>query len=70
MKILYTPNMIAPSLTDDQRARILAAAGAGARIVDAKDAATQRAEIADTDMIFGRVPNEIFVMGKRVRYYH
>ena len=70
MKILYTPNLIAPSLTDDQRARILAAAGPGARIVDAKDTATQRAEIADTDTIFGRVPNEVFVLGKNVRYYH
>jgi phosphoglycerate dehydrogenase-like enzyme len=70
MKILYTPNLIAPSLTDDQRARILAAAGSDARIVDAKEPAQQRAEIADTDMIFGRVPNDVFVMGKRVRYYH
>jgi phosphoglycerate dehydrogenase-like enzyme len=70
MKILYTPNLIAPSLTDDQRSRILAAAGPGARIVDAKDPAQQRAEIADTDMIFGRVPNDVFVLGKRVTYYH
>src|SRR5207244_2827541 len=45
-------------------------AGSGARIVEAKDAATQRAEMPDTEVIFGRVPNEIFVMGKRVRYYH
>jgi phosphoglycerate dehydrogenase-like enzyme len=70
MKILYTPNLIAPSLTDEQRARILAAAGPGARIVDAKDPAKQREEIADTDMVFGRVPNDVFVMGKRIRYYH
>ena len=70
MKILYTPNLIAPALTDDQRSRILAAAGPGARIVDAKDTAKQREEIADTDMIFGRVPNDVFVLGKRVTYYH
>jgi phosphoglycerate dehydrogenase-like enzyme len=70
MKILYTPNMIAPSLTDDQRSRILAAAGPGARIVDAKDAAKQRAEIADTDVVFGRVSNDVFAMGKKIRYYH
>src|SRR5919204_5497852 len=70
MKILYTPNLIAPSITDEQRAQILAAAGPGSRIVDAKDTAAQRAEIADTDTIFGRVPNEVFVMGKNVRYYH
>src|SRR5262249_37405206 len=70
MNVLYTPNLIAPSITDGPRAQILAAAGPGSRIVDAKDTATQRAEIADTDMIFGRVPNEVFVLGKRVRYYH
>jgi len=70
MKILYTPNLIAPSLTDDQRRRILEAAGPGTRLVDAKDPAAQRAEIADTDMIFGRVPNDVFVLGKKVRYYH
>src|SRR5713226_2364154 len=70
MKILYTPNLIAPALTDDQRSRILAAAGPGARIVDAKDEAKQRAEMPDTEVIFGRVSNDVFVMGKRVRYYH
>ena len=70
MKILYTPNLIAPSLTDDQRSRILAAAGPGARIVDAKDPAKQREEIVDTDMLFGRVSPEIYVLNKRLRYYH
>jgi len=70
MKILYTPNLIAPSITDQQRAQILAAAGPGSNIVDAKDEAKQRAEIADTDTVFGRVPNDVFVLGKKVRYYH
>jgi phosphoglycerate dehydrogenase-like enzyme len=70
MKILYTPNLIAPSITDQQRAEILAAAGPGSRVVDAKDTAAQRAEIADTDTIFGRVSNEVFALGKNVRYYH
>jgi phosphoglycerate dehydrogenase-like enzyme len=70
MKILYTPNLIAPALTDDQRSRILAAAGPGARIVDAKDPEKQRQEIVDTDMLFGRVSPEIFALNKRVRYYH
>jgi len=70
VKILYTPNLIAPSLTDDQRSRILAAAGPGARIVDAQDPAKQREEIVDTDMLFGRVPPEIYVLNKRLRYYH
>ena len=69
MKILYTPNLIAPSLTDDQRSRILAAAGPGARIVDAKDPAKQREEIVDTDMLFGRVSPEIYVLNKWLRYH-
>jgi len=70
MKILYTPNLIAHALTDDQRSRILAAAGPGARIVDAKDPEKQRQEIVDTDMLFGRVSPEIFALNKRIRYYH
>ncbi len=70
MKILYTPNLIAPALTDDQRSRILAAAGPDARIVDAKDPEKQREEIVDTDMLFGRVSPEIYVLNKRLRYYH
>ncbi len=70
MKILYTPNLIAPALTDDQRSRILAAAGPGARIVDAKDPEKQRQEIVDTDMLFGRVSPEIYALNKRLRYYH
>jgi phosphoglycerate dehydrogenase-like enzyme len=70
MKILYTPVMIVPSLSDAQRARVLAAAGAGATLVEAKDAAVQRAEIVDADVLFGRVPNDTFLLGKRLRYYH
>jgi phosphoglycerate dehydrogenase-like enzyme len=70
MKILYTPNMICPAIEPAQRARILEAAGPGAVIVDARDVDTQRREIPDTDIVFGRVPNDVFVLGQRVRYYH
>jgi phosphoglycerate dehydrogenase-like enzyme len=70
MKILYTPNLIVPSLTADQRAGILEAAGPGADLLEAKDATRQRAEIVDTDVLLGRVPNEIFVQNRRLRYYH
>jgi phosphoglycerate dehydrogenase-like enzyme len=70
MKILYTPNLIVPSLTADQRAGILEAAGPGADLVEAKDATRQRAEIVDADVLLGRVPNEIFVQNRRLRYYH
>ena len=46
MKIVYTPNLIVRELTPDQRQRIVAAEPT-AVIVEAKDAAKQRAEIAD-----------------------
>jgi Phosphoglycerate dehydrogenase and related dehydrogenases len=70
MKILYTPLLIVPSLDDRQRAAILEAAGPGSTLVEAKDPERQRAEIADTDALFGRVPNDVFLMGKKLRYYH
>jgi phosphoglycerate dehydrogenase-like enzyme len=70
MKILYTPNLIVPSLAAEQRAAILEAAGPGADLVEAKDATRQRAEIVDADVLLGRVPNEIFVRNRRLRYYH
>ncbi len=69
MKILYTPLMIVPSVSPEQRAAILDAAGPGSTFVEAKDAATQRREIVDTDALFGRVSPEIFPLGKRLRYY-
>src|SRR6266852_4199099 len=53
MKILYTPNLIVPSLDAGQRAQIL-----------------EQAEIVDTDVLLGRVPNEVFVQNRRLRYYH
>ena len=69
MKILYTPLMIVPSVSPEQRAAILEAAGPGSTFVEAKDAATQRREIVDTDALFGRVSPEIFGLAKRLRYY-
>ena len=38
--------------------------------MDAKDAARQRAEIPDADVLFGRVPPDVFVLNRRLRYYH
>src|SRR5262245_22058511 len=70
MKILYTPNLIAPSLTDEQRARILKAAGPAAALVEAKDAARQREQIVDAEVLLGRVSNDIFALNRRLRYYH
>ena len=68
MKILYTPLMIVPSLSAEQRAGILEAAGPGTVLVEAKEPARQRAEIVDTDILFGRVAPDIFVLNRRLRF--
>jgi phosphoglycerate dehydrogenase-like enzyme len=70
MKILYTPLMIVPALDPAQRAAILEAAGPDATLVETKDPARQRVEIVDTDVLFGRVPTDVFVLNRRLRYYH
>ncbi len=70
MKILFTPNLIVPALGEGDRARILAAAGPGATLVEAKDQGRQRHEIVDADILFGRVPPDVFTLNKRLRYYH
>src|SRR5438046_300193 len=70
MKILYTPNMICPAITPEQRAEILESAGAGTTLVESKDPAVHRKEIGDTDTVFGRISNETFIAGKKIRYYH
>src|SRR5437667_1503766 len=70
MKILYTPNLIVPSLDAGQRAQILEAADAGATLVEARDATRQQAEIVDTDVLFGRVTPDGLGQARRLRYYH
>jgi phosphoglycerate dehydrogenase-like enzyme len=69
MKILYTPLMIVPSIDADQRARILEAAGPGSALVETKDPKRQADEIVDTDALFGRVSNDVFLKARRLRYY-
>lgn len=69
MKILYTPLMIVPALDQADRARILEAAGPGSRLVESRDPAQQKAEIADTDVLFGRVSPEVLSQARRLRYY-
>ncbi len=69
MKILYTPLMIVPSLSADDQARILEAAGPGSKLVETRDPAQQKAEIADADVLFGRVSPEVLSQAKRLRYY-
>lgn len=68
MKILYTPNLIVRELTPAQRARILDAAP-GATIVEAKGAERQRSEIADADILFGRVPPDVYPLARRLKLY-
>jgi phosphoglycerate dehydrogenase-like enzyme len=70
MKIIYTPNLIVPSLSDVERASILKAAGPAAALVETKDAAAQREQIVDAEILFGRVPPDIFALNRRLRYYH
>ena len=70
MKILYTPVMIVPSLEPGDRARILEAAGPGTALAEAKDAAAQRREIPDAEVLFGRVAPDVYVLNRRLRYYH
>jgi len=69
MKILYTPLMIVPSIDPQQRARILEAGGPGTTLVETKDPKRQAEEIVDADVLFGRVPNDVFLKGKKLRYY-
>ena len=71
MKILYTPiSTLVASLTPEQHADILTAAGKEAVLVEAKTAERQRAEIVDADVLFGRVTPEIFTHARALRYYH
>src|SRR5262245_35236420 len=70
MKIIFTPNLIVPSLSDEERASILKAAGPAAALVETRDAASQREQIVDAEILFGRVPPDIFALNRRVRYYH
>ena len=60
MKILFAPTMILPALTANQRSRIDDAAGAGLTLVEAKDPARQREEIADAEILLGRVSPDVF----------
>jgi phosphoglycerate dehydrogenase-like enzyme len=69
MKILYTPVMIVPSIDPAQRARILDAAGPGSTFVETKDPKRQAEEIVDTDALFGRVSNDVFLKARQLRYY-
>ena len=70
MKILYPPNPSVPALGEADRARILEAAGPGARLVEAKEPAAQRTEIVDADILFGRVTPDVFALARKVSYYH
>jgi phosphoglycerate dehydrogenase-like enzyme len=71
LKILYTPiSTLVASLSPEQSAAILAAAGKDAVLVEAKTPERQRQEIVDADVLFGRVTPEIFTLNRRLRYYH
>jgi phosphoglycerate dehydrogenase-like enzyme len=68
VKIVYTPNLIVRELTPEQRKRILAAEPR-ASIVEARGAEAQRREIVDADILFGRVPPDIYPLATGLRLY-
>ena len=70
MKILFVPNLIVSGLSETDRANILKAAGPGARLAEAKDQASQRRELPDTDILFGRVHADLFSLAPKLRLYH
>lgn len=70
MRILYTPYVTIPSLNAAQRHAIVTAAGPGAELVHANDEASQRREIANVDVLFGRVSPSVFARQTKLRYYH
>jgi phosphoglycerate dehydrogenase-like enzyme len=70
MKIVFTPNLIVRGLDASERAAILEAAGPGATLVEAREAAALRREIVDADILFGRVPPDVYPLNRRLRYYH
>ena len=70
MKILFVPNLIVRGLDAAERSAILEAAGPGATLVEARDAAGQRREIVDAEILFGRVAPDVYPLAKRLRYYH
>ena len=69
MKILFVRNLIVRELEPAQRARILAAGGPGTVIVEAPEAAKQKAELPDTDIIFGRVSPDLYPLAKQLKLY-
>src|SRR6266403_176359 len=65
MKIVYTPiATLVPSLTPEQDAEILAAAGDDSVLVVAKTPDRHREEIVDADVLFGRVSDVILASEK------
>jgi phosphoglycerate dehydrogenase-like enzyme len=69
MKILFVPNLIVRELSAAQRHAVLEAAGPGATLFEAPDASRQRAELADADVLFGRVAPQTYPLAKRLRLY-
>ena len=69
MKILFVRNLIVRELEPAQRARILEAGGPGTVIVEAPEAAKQKAELPDTDIIFGRVSPDLYPLAKQLKLY-
>lgn len=60
--------LIYPATTDDILARVQDAAGEGNVVVNAADAETARAQIADADAMYGRLTPELFANAAQLRW--
>ena len=69
MKILICPNpVVLPDLTEEQRRRILEAAGADCQIVVARTREDQVNHAPDADIVVGLIPREAFLAAKKLRW--
>lgn len=62
--------LVNAELSEAQRQRVQDAAGADARIVQATDAASMRAEARDAEVLFGRVTPDLFERAPMLRWVH
>lgn len=69
MKILYCPNsVVLPDLTEEQRRRIVEAAGGECQIVVASGPEEQVQHAPDVDVVLGQLRREAFLAAKQLRW--
>jgi phosphoglycerate dehydrogenase-like enzyme len=60
--------LIYPAIADDARARVQDAAGEGVVMINAPDAATAQAHIAEVEAMYGRLTPELFANAAKLRW--